>query len=140
MVEFVDGSIIAQLGVADMKVPIQYAITYLTESPQAERLDLFEIGKLSFSPPDHDAFPCLALAVDAAKEGGGACVRLNAANEVAVELFIDRKIRFNHIAEHIRYTSENLAVPVEPSLSEIFEIDAAARQMTYQRAAEFRSF
>lgn len=141
MVEFVDGSIIAQLGVADMKVPIQYAITYPNREPtEAERLDLFEIGKLSFSPPDHDAFPCLALAIDAAKEGGGACVRLNAANEVAVELFIDRKIRFNHIAEHIRYTSENLAVPVEPSLSEIFEIDAAARQMTYQRAAEFRSF
>ena len=67
-------------------------------------------------------------------------MRLNAANEVAVELFIDRKIGFNHIAELIRYTSENLAVPVEPSLSEIFEIDATARQMTYQRAAEFRSF
>ena len=96
MVEFVDGSIIAQLGVADMKVPIQYAITYPNREPtEAERLDLFEIGKLSFSPPDHDAFPCLALAIDAAKEGGGACVRLNAANEVAVELFIDRKIRFN---------------------------------------------
>lgn len=137
MVEFVDGSVMAQLGVADMKVPIQYAITYPYREPtESKPLDLFEIGRLSFFPPDTDTFPCLAMAVQAAKEGEGACVRLNAANEIAVELFIEGRIGFNQIPELIHYASDQLPVPSEPSLSEIFEIDTTVREMVYKRAVE----
>lgn len=137
MVEFVDGSVMAQLGVADMKVPIQYAITYPYREPtESKPLDLFEIGRLSFFPPDTDTFPCLAMAVQAAKEGEGACVRLNAANEIAVELFIEGRIGFNQIPELIHYASDQLPVPSEPSLSEIFEIDTTVREMVYERAVE----
>ncbi len=137
MVEFVDGSVMAQLGVADMKVPIQYAITYPYREPtESKPLDLFEIGRLSFFPPDTDTFPCLAMAVQAAKEGEGACVRMNAANEIAVELFIEGRIGFNQIPELIHYASDQLPVPSEPSLSEIFEIDTTVREMVYKRAVE----
>lgn len=136
MVEFVDGSVIAQLGVADMKIPIQYAITYPYREPTNKKpLNLFEIGRLSFYPPDFDAFPCLGLAMRAAREGQGACVRLNAANEAAVGLFLEQKVKFVDIPILIEYVIDHLAVHGEPSLTEIFEIDAEARRMVHERAA-----
>ena len=138
MIEFVDGSIIAQMGVADMRIPIQYAITFPYREPSlAQSLDLFEMGRLSFCPPDVKTFPCLGLAIKAAKEGQGACVRLNAANEAAVELFLERKVRFVDIPRLIEDAAGSLAVPDEPSLSEIFEIDADTRCLVYDRAAIF---
>jgi 1-deoxy-D-xylulose-5-phosphate reductoisomerase len=139
MVEFVDGSIIAQLGVADMKIPIQYAITFPDREPSnAKSLDLFEIGRLSFNQPDIDTFPCLGLAIKAAQDGEGACVRLNAANEAAVELFLEQKIKFVDIPKLTEYVTNNLNVPGEPSLLEIFEIDAESRRMVYDKAANMR--
>jgi 1-deoxy-D-xylulose-5-phosphate reductoisomerase len=102
MVEYVDGSIIAQLGVADMGIPILYALTYPRRLPcPAERLDLTRVGPLSFEEPDVQRFPCLALARQALVEGGCAPVILNAANEIAVAAFLDGRIRFTQISELI---------------------------------------
>jgi 1-deoxy-D-xylulose-5-phosphate reductoisomerase len=102
MVEYVDGSIIAQLGVADMGIPILYALTYPQRLPcPAERLDLTRVGPLSFEEPDVERFPCLALARQALVEGGCAPVILNAANEIAVAAFLEGRIRFTQIAELI---------------------------------------
>jgi 1-deoxy-D-xylulose-5-phosphate reductoisomerase len=102
MVEYIDGSVIAQLGVADMGVPILYALTYPERRPTpAARLDLTRVGQLTFFEPDGDKFPCLGLARAALAQEGAAPVVLNAANEIAVAAFLDRKIGFNDIAELI---------------------------------------
>lgn len=128
MVEYVDGSIIGQLGVPDMRVPIQYAITYPNREPSpAESLDLFKIQKLTFHPPDTNTFPCLQYAIQSAKEGAGACVRLNAANEAAVERFLNREIRFIDIPRLIEQTMQQFPVPGSPTIEQIFEIDRDVR-------------
>jgi 1-deoxy-D-xylulose-5-phosphate reductoisomerase len=102
MVEYIDGSVIAQLGVADMGVPILYALTYPERRPApAARLDLSRVGQLTFFEPDTERFPCLTLARAALERGGSAPVVLNAANEVAVAAFLDRKIPFVAIPELI---------------------------------------
>ena len=102
MVEYVDGSVIAQLGVADMGIPILYAFTYPSRLPAAaERLDLTRVGALTFEEPDTDRFPCLALARRALQAGGVATVVLNAANEMAVAAFLEGRIRFVEIAQLI---------------------------------------
>jgi 1-deoxy-D-xylulose-5-phosphate reductoisomerase len=96
MVEYVDGSVIAQLGVADMGVPILYALTYPERRPApAARLDLPRVGQLTFFEPDVGKFPCLRLARAALEEGGSAPVVLNAANEVTVAAFLERRIGFS---------------------------------------------
>ena len=102
MVEYIDGSVIAQLGVADMGVPILYALTYPERRPApAARLDLTRVGPLTFFEPDTDKFPCLRLARATLGRGGAAPVVLNAANEVAVAAFLERRIGFTDIAELI---------------------------------------
>jgi 1-deoxy-D-xylulose-5-phosphate reductoisomerase len=102
MVEYVDGSVIAQLGVADMGVPILYALTYPERRPTpAPRLDLTRVGQLTFFAPDTDRFPCLRLARAALEQGGAAPVVLNAANEIAVAAFLDKRIGFLTIPELI---------------------------------------
>jgi len=102
MVEFFDGSVIAQLSNPDMRQPIQYALTYPDRRPSLTKpLDLTQIGKLTFKKPDFDAFPCLRLAYEAAKKGTKACAALNEANEKAVALFLDKKIGFNDIPKMI---------------------------------------
>src|SRR6266853_4844668 len=102
MVEYVDGSVIAQLGVADMGIPILYALNYPDRLPwPGERLDLTRVGSLTFEEPDVERFPCLALARRALLEGGCAPVILNAANEVAVAAFLEGRIRFTQIPELI---------------------------------------
>ncbi len=99
MVEYIDGSVIAQLGVADMGVPILYALTYPERRPTpAARLDLPRVGQLTFFEPDPDKFPCLRLARAALEGGSAAPVALNAANEVAVAAFLERRIAFTDIA------------------------------------------
>lgn len=117
MVEFVDGSIIAQLGVADMRIPIQYALTYPERHPSpAQSLDLFSLGVLEFFPPDLERFPCLRLAYDAAKEGGTMPAVMNAANEVAVAGFLAGRVGFmdipriveNVMARHTRSKVESI--------------------------------
>jgi len=109
MVEFTDGSTIAQLSNPDMRQPIQYALTYPDRLPSLTKpLDLLEIKSLTFEKPDMDSFPCLRLAYDAAKKGQKTCAALNQANEEAVGLFLQGKIGFNEIPEIIEKALNNI--------------------------------
>src|SRR5204862_668162 len=129
MVEYIDGSVIAQLGVADMGVPILYALTYPERRPTpAPRLDLTRLGALTFHQPDVDKFPCLRLARTALEAGGVAPVVLNAANEIAVGAFLDKRIRFTAITELIERALA--AVPPAPltSIEQCVVVDAEARR------------
>lgn len=128
MVEYQDGSIIAQLGVTDMRAPIAFALTYPERLPApGMRLDLTTLSGLSFDKPDCDAFPCLALARQAAESGGCTPAVLNAANEEAVEAFCRGRIGFLDISETVARTLENCAVPEDYSLDAVLEADNAAR-------------
>ena len=123
LVEFVDGAVLAQLGVPDMRIPIGLAMTYPNRLHNpAPALDLLTCGPLTFDPIDEGAFPCFALAKEAAKLGGTACTAMNAANEEAVALFLQDNIRFYDIADAV---SRALALPVvqEPTLDDIFAAD-----------------
>ena len=127
LVEFVDGAVMAQLGVPDMRIPIGLAMTYPNRLHNpAPALDLLSCGPLTFAPIDEGAFPCFALAKEAAKLGGTACTAMNAANEEAVALFLQDDIRFYDIADAV---SRALALPVvqEPTLDDIFAADRLAR-------------
>ena len=129
MVEYIDGSVIAQLGVADMGVPILYALTYPERRPTpAARLDLTRIGQLTFFEPDTERFPCLRLARAALECGGSAPVVLNAANEMAVAAFLDRKIGFTRIPELIERVLAEVPVGELRSIEECVAIDADARR------------
>ena len=130
LVEFVDGAVMAQLGVPDMRIPIGLAMTYPNRLHNpAPALDLLSCGPLTFDPIDETAFPCFALARQAAELGGTACTAMNAANEEAVALFLQDRIRFYDIADAV---SRALALPVvqEPSLDDIFAADRLARTRT----------
>ncbi|MFA6356088.1 MAG: 1-deoxy-D-xylulose-5-phosphate reductoisomerase [Candidatus Omnitrophota bacterium] len=129
MVEFVDGSIMAQLSQTDMRLPITYAFSYPGRVKSVlPALDFIKLGKFTFSPPDFKKFPCLKMAYDAAKKGGSDPVVLNAANEEAVLAFLDKKIRFTKIPAIIEKVLSSHKTAKEPSLNEILEIDAWARQ------------
>ncbi|WP_051141409.1 1-deoxy-D-xylulose-5-phosphate reductoisomerase [Salisaeta longa] len=130
MVAFSDGSMKAQLGVPDMKVPIQYALSYPERWPAPhERLDWTTIAALDFEPPNTDAFPCLRLAYDALRAGGTAPAVLNAANEVAVALFLDEAIGFMDIPRAVEEALQALAAPETPrDLDTLRAADAAARR------------
>lgn len=131
MVEYIDGSVIAQLGVADMGVPILYALTYPERRPApAARLELSRVGALTFFEPDAERFPCLRLARAALEAGGAAPVVLNAANEVAVAAFLDRTIPFVAIAELIERALS--AYPPSPlqSIEDCVAIDVDVRGRT----------
>src|SRR5216110_888110 len=129
MVEYVDGSVIAQLGVADMGVPILYSLTFPERRPTpAARLDLTRTGPLTFEAPDPERFPALRLARAALEQGGAAPVVLNAANEIAVAAFLERRIGFPEITQSIER-----ALAAEPagelgSIEECVEVDARARR------------
>jgi len=128
MVEYVDGSVLAQLGVADMAVPILYALTYPERRPTpAARLDLTRAGQLTFYEPDADKFPCLGLARGALERGGAAPVVLNAANEIAVAAFLDRRIGFTEIAQLIEWALDDASAAAVRSLEECVAIDAETR-------------
>jgi 1-deoxy-D-xylulose-5-phosphate reductoisomerase len=129
MVEYVDGSIIAQLGVPDMKMPISYALSYPERVCRAvEALDLCNVGRLEFTAPDFDRFPNLGLAYMAAKKGGSMPVVLNASNEIAVDAFIDGKIGFTDISKIVGETLK-AHCPGEPSSVEaILEADTWGRR------------
>jgi len=129
MVEYIDGSVIAQLGVADMGVPILYALTYPERRPTpAARLDLVRVGQLTFYEPDADKFPCLRLARAALEAGGAAPVVLNAANEVAVAAFLERRIGFTEIAELIEDALTDAPTGPLASIEACVAIDADARR------------
>lgn len=129
MVEFIDGSVIAQLGTPDMKVPIQYALTY----PQrrqgiSEGLALHQLGQLNFQTPDLNHFKALALGFEVAKASGSAPVVFNAANEAAVSAFLDKQIRFGQIVELIDHCLQTHAYQAHLTLDELLEMDAWARR------------
>ena len=133
LVEFVDGAVLAQLGVPDMRIPIGLAMTYPNRAHNpAPALDLLTCGPLTFDAIDETAFPCFVLAKQAAQLGGTACTVLNAANEEAVGLFLQDKIGFYDIADAVE-AALRLPVVQEPSLADIFEADRLARIHTRGR-------
>jgi 1-deoxy-D-xylulose-5-phosphate reductoisomerase len=129
MVEYIDGSVIAQLGVADMGVPILYALTYPERRPApAARLDLTCVGRLTFEEPDTDRFPCLALARSALGHGPRAPVVLNAANEIAVAAFLDRRIGFADVPILIERALSADAGGGLASIEDCVAVDAEVRR------------
>lgn len=130
LVEYVDGAVMAQLGVPDMRIPIQLALTYprRLENPE-DPLDLLSCGPLSFDKPDLQAFPCLALAMEAARQGGTSCPVLNGANEAAVALYLEDKIGFFDIPRLVALAMERVPFVQEPNLEEILAADQAARDV-----------
>jgi 1-deoxy-D-xylulose-5-phosphate reductoisomerase len=136
MVAFADGAVKAQLGVPDMKVPIQYALSYPDRWPAPhERLDWTELGRLDFEPPDTDKFPCLRLAYEALDAGGTAPAVLNAANEAAVALFLDENITFLDIPRAIERTLGRVSTTKTPTLDDLYAADEAARRCVKELAA-----
>ena len=128
MVEFVDGAVMAQLGSPDMRLPIQLAITYPERlTCPAPTLDLTACGALTFTAPDMEAFPCLALARECAQKGGTACPVMNGANEEAVALFLDDKIGFYDIYDLVKHAVDTVPFIQTPTLEEILEADRLAR-------------
>ncbi|RKD34764.1 1-deoxy-D-xylulose-5-phosphate reductoisomerase [Thermohalobacter berrensis] len=130
MVEFVDGSVIAHMGIPDMRIPIQYALTYpKRKTNELKRLNLVEVGKLDFEAPDIDTFPCLKLAFKSIKIGGTMPTVLNAANEVAVNLFLKKEIKFIEIPYIIEEIMNQHKIIENPSLDDILNTDSWAREL-----------
>ncbi|MEM7235158.1 MAG: 1-deoxy-D-xylulose-5-phosphate reductoisomerase, partial [Planctomycetota bacterium] len=129
MVEYVDGSTIAHLGPPDMRVPIQYALTYPERKPlDVPRLRWGEVGKLIFQDPDKTKFPALRIAYEVLHAGGTAPTVFNAANEVAVAAFLDERVSFLGIIETVEQALSAHSVITNPSLDEIFAADVWARE------------
>jgi len=129
MVEYTDGSLIAQISATDMRMPIQYALTYpeRADAP-VPRLDWSQAVRWTFDPPDYKKFPLLKLAFDAYQAGGSACATLNAADEIAVEAFLNGRISFPAIAATVAETLEKVPVREPGSVQEVLEIDRESRQ------------
>jgi len=131
MVEFIDGSVIAQMAAPDMKLPIQYALAYPARMPsRVEKLDFFKHSKLTFFKPDLKKFPCLEMAIKAARTGGDAPAALNAANEIAVEAFLKGEIKFSDIPDIVKKIMKNHKTKHDPSLADILHCDRIARERT----------
>lgn len=129
MVQYVDGSVLAQLGVPDMKLPIQYAVNYPTRKASViEKLDFSKIGSLTFEKPDLETFRCLKLAYEAGRTGGTMPTILNAANEVAVELFLNEKIKFLEIADLIDECMIKFEYKKISYVEDILEADKSVRE------------
>lgn len=129
MVEFVDGSIIAQMGLPDMKLPIQYAIFYPErKNVKWENTNFAKIGQMTFEAPDFQKFPCLQLAYDALQRGGTAPAVLNVANEEAVYAFLDGKIKYTEIATLIEKALSKIKVTDRPNIHQILEIEKTAKE------------
>jgi len=129
MVEFVDGSVIAQLGLPDMRIPIQLALTWPDRvEGNVKRLNLAEIKTLTFQEPDLEKFPSLKLGWRAAEAGGTMGAVLNAANEVAVDRFVKREISFVRIFEIVKEVMDRHTLVAHPTLDDVLQVDAWARQ------------
>jgi 1-deoxy-D-xylulose-5-phosphate reductoisomerase len=129
LVEFNDGSILAQLSVTDMRLPILYALTYPERIPSDLRFNVLDLKRLDFSPPDLSKFPCLRLAYEAAETGGAKTVALNAADEVAVAAFLRREIGFVEISKVVERTILETKDRHPESIEEVLAIDAEARSL-----------
>ena len=132
LVEFEDGAVLAQLGSADMCLPIQYALTWPERTPgPAKPLDLLTCPPLTFQKPDPDTFRCLGLALECAERGGTSTAILNGANEAAVALFLENKIGFLDIPRLVERALERVPVVDDPALDDILKADHAAREAVY---------
>ncbi len=133
MVEFADGSIIAQLSMPDMRLPISYALNYPRRLPnRLPELDLAEVGALTFQEPDVERFPCLKYGYDALNQGGTMTAVLNAANESAVEAFIEQRIGFKNIPQVIREVMEKHQAKETESLEQVLQVDRWAREEAHR--------
>ena len=129
MVEYIDGSVMAELGIPDMRIPIAYGLSYPHRiNPRLEPLDLIKMGRLDFMAMDFEQFPCMRLAYDALKAKGTASVILNAANEVAVASFLDKKLSFLNIPHVIEQTLHNTEITPANNLEYVLEADQKARK------------
>lgn len=130
MVEFIDSSIIAQLSKPDMRLPISYALFWPDRVvSDFGQLDIEKFGPLTFEPPDYERFPALSLAFEVAKTGGTAPAVFNAANEVAVEAFLNNSLKFTQITKIIRKTIDKINIVSEPDLDDILDADYKAREL-----------
>ena len=136
MVEFVDGSILAQFSVTDMRLPILYALTYPDRIPSDMRFPVSNLRHLDFCPPDLKKFPCLRLAYEAAEAGGAKTVALNAADEVAVAAFLEGKIRFDQIPAIIEEVLAGTNSRKPQSIAQVLEADTEARRYAQQRVLD----
>jgi len=136
MVEFVDGSILAQFSVTDMRLPILYALTYPDRIASDMRFPVMDLRHLEFSPPDMGKFPCLGLAYEAAEAGGAKTVALNAADEVAVAAFLEGCIRFTEIPDIIRMVLAETGTRKLESIAKVLEADAEARRIAHERVEQ----
>jgi 1-deoxy-D-xylulose-5-phosphate reductoisomerase len=139
LVEFVDGSILAQLSVTDMRLPILYALTWPERIASDLRYSVSDLRHLDFRPPDMQKFPCLSLAYEAAEGGGAKTVALNAADEVAVAAFLNRSIKFGEIPRIIRNVLEETSTRHPESIKEVLTMDAQARQLARDRVEQLKS-
>jgi 1-deoxy-D-xylulose-5-phosphate reductoisomerase len=138
LVQYRDGSVLAQLGNPDMRTPIAHALAWPERIDSGvDRLDLFAVARLDFRPPESRRFPCLRLAVDAARAGGAQPVWLNAANEVAVQAFLDRRIPFSAISALIDTVLAKCADSAPVSLDEILQVDREARALAGEKMARY---
>jgi len=140
MVEFADGSVKAQLGQPDMRLPIQYALTYpeRLENPHLPRLDWDNIKELNFEPPDFETFPCLKLAIEAGRKGGTYPAVLCAADETAVELFLSKRIKFTDISRLVGQALAEHKATTHPTLEEILAIDSQTREKVKKMVGDNR--
>jgi len=139
MVEFIDGSILAQFSVTDMRLPILYALTYPERIQSDMRFAVSDLRHLDFNPPDLKKFPCLRLAYEAAEAGGAKTVALNAADEVGVAAFLEGKIRFDQISRVIEEVLAETGSGALDSIQKVLEADGHARRMAEQRVASSRT-
>jgi len=137
LVEFVDGSILAQISVTDMRLPILYAMSYPERVPSELTFDLAALGQLNFEPPDFERFPCLRLAYQAAETGGAACIALNAADEVAVNAFLEGTIPFTSIPRTIEQVLEATPPRYPETIKEVLQLDEEARRVAQRVVAGF---
>jgi 1-deoxy-D-xylulose-5-phosphate reductoisomerase len=138
MVEFVDGSILAQFSVTDMRLPILYALTYPERIQSDMRFTVSDLRHLDFCPPDLQKFPCLRLAYEAAEAGGAKTVALNAADEVAVGAFLEGSIGFDDIPRLIEAVVEATLSAKPESIQQVLEVDAEARRYAQERVGEMK--
>jgi 1-deoxy-D-xylulose-5-phosphate reductoisomerase len=137
LVEFVDGSILAQISVTDMRLPILYAMSFPERVPSELTFDMQTLGQLSFQPPDFERFPCLRLAYQAAQSGGAACIALNAADEVAVGAFLEGTIPFTGIPRTIEQVLEATPPRHPETIQEVLQLDQEARRVAHSVVSGF---
>jgi len=129
LVEYIDGSILAQISVTDMRLPILYAMSYPERVESDLTFDMVALGQLNFEPPDFARFPCLRLAYEAAEKGGAHCIALNSADEIAVEAFLEKRISFPGIARTIEEVLQATPESHPGTIREVLACDAQAREM-----------